>query len=198
MRKRVWVWLGILLIPGLMMTASCSKKAVVADPSVLDTMDTGFPARTAATPSQEELARQRALEEERLRQEQLDRQQRERADREQYSVRERFMDEMIHFEFDSAVLTPTAQDILRRKAEFLRNNPGISIIIEGHCDERGTNEYNMALGERRAESVKAYLVNLGISSNRITTVSYGEERPLDPRSNEDAWRKNRRAQFVIR
>jgi peptidoglycan-associated lipoprotein len=69
--------------------------------------------------------------------------------------------------------------------------------VEGHCDERGTEAYNMALGERRAEAAKDYIVNLGIAPNRIGTISYGEERPVDPRHNEEAWAKNRRAHFVI-
>ncbi len=76
-------------------------------------------------------------------------------------------------------------------------HPDITVIIEGHCDERGTNEYNMALGNRRAESVKSFVVDLGIAPERLTTVSYGEERPLDPRHNEEALAKNRRTHFVI-
>jgi len=76
-----------------------------------------------------------------------------------------------------------------RKAEWLRENPDATVTIGGHCDERGTNEYNLALGDRRAESAKAFLVDLGIDASRITTISYGEERPVDPRNNEEAWAK---------
>jgi peptidoglycan-associated lipoprotein len=112
--------------------------------------------------------------------------------------RDTFVNEDVLFEFDSATLSIEAQEILRTKAEWLRNNPRASIIIEGHCDERGTNEYNLALGDRRAFSSKSFLVDLGIDDSRLTTVSYGEERPLDPRADEDAWAKNRRAHFVIR
>ena len=86
---------------------------------------------------------------------------------------------------------------MNRKAEWLRENADTSIIIEGHCDERGTNAYNIALGERRAESAKAYLTDLGIDGLRLTTISYGEERPVDPGHNEEAWAKNRRAHFVV-
>ena len=75
--------------------------------------------------------------------------------------------------------------------------PDVTVIIEGHCDERGTNEYNMALGDRRAESAKSFLVDFGIALERLATVSYGEERPFDPRHNKEAWAKNRRAHFVI-
>ena len=91
-----------------------------------------------------------------------------------------------------------AQDVLKNKGMWLRDNPDVNVTIEGHCDERGTVEYNLALGDRRAESAKAYLVNLGIPASRIETVSYGEERPVDPGHNEAAWARNRRAAFVIR
>jgi peptidoglycan-associated lipoprotein len=81
--------------------------------------------------------------------------------------------------------------------EWLRINPDIEIIIEGHCDERGTNEYNLALGDRRAESVKVFLLDLGINNSRLKTISYGEERPADSEHTETAWAKNRRAHFLI-
>lgn len=115
----------------------------------------------------------------------------------QRQARDRFIYDNIHFGYDSSALSLEAQSILREKAAWLRNNPGTTVIIEGHCDERGTTEYNLALGDRRAESVRSFLVNLGISAGRMTTVSYGEERPLDPGHNEAAWAKNRRAQFVL-
>ena len=107
------------------------------------------------------------------------------------------MQEDINFEFDKATLTPAAQDNLMKKAEWMRSNADATVTIEGHADERGTNEYNLALGERRAESAKNFLVDLGIAPSRMTTISYGEERPIDPRSNEEAWAKNRRGHFVI-
>jgi len=107
------------------------------------------------------------------------------------------MQEDIYFEFDKSTLTPAAQDNLLRKAEWLRENPYATVTIEGHCDERGTNEYNLALGDRRAESAKAFLIDLGIDPARLTTISYGEERPVDPRRNEEAWAKNRRDHFVV-
>ena len=107
------------------------------------------------------------------------------------------MQEDIYFEFDKSTLTPAAQDNLLRKAEWLRENSDATVTIEGHCDERGTNEYNLALGDRRAESAKAFLIDLGIDASRLTTISYGEERPVDPRSTEEAWSKNRRDHFVV-
>ena len=102
------------------------------------------------------------------------------------------------FDFDDFSLTPEAKASLRDLAEWLLQNPPVYTLIEGHCDERGTNEYNLALGERRANSAKKYLVQLGVSPKRISTISYGEEKPLDPRSNEEAWAKNRRDQFLKR
>jgi len=107
------------------------------------------------------------------------------------------MQEDIYFDFDKSTLTPAAQDNLLRKAEWLRENSDATATIEGHCDERGTNEYNLALGDRRAESAKAFLIDLGIDPARLTTISYGEERPVDPRHNEEAWAKNRRDHFVV-
>ena len=108
-----------------------------------------------------------------------------------------FISEDIYFDFDSAQLLPRAQEILKRKAEWLRAHPGARVIIEGNTDERGTVEYNLALGDRRAEAAKDFLVELGISPDRITTISYGEERPADPGHNEAAWAKNRRDAFVL-
>lgn len=103
----------------------------------------------------------------------------------------------IFFDFDKYDIRPGDAEILKENAALLKKFPHIKIQIEGHCDERGTNEYNLALGERRANSTKQYLINLGISKDRISTISYGEERPFDPGHNEEAWAKNRRAHFVI-
>ncbi|MFP4390103.1 MAG: peptidoglycan-associated lipoprotein Pal, partial [Desulfococcaceae bacterium] len=116
---------------------------------------------------------------------------------EDLAARRAFENERIYFGFDDATLTAEARRILRRKAEYLRRNPDLGLRIEGHCDERGTSEYNLALGDRRAESVKSFLVGLGISPNRLSTISYGEERPLDSASNEAAWALNRRAEFRL-
>jgi len=103
----------------------------------------------------------------------------------------------IHFAFDDYSLTDQAKVILEKNATWMKNNPNAKVQIEGHCDERGTNEYNLALGERRANSAKKYLIKLGVQEDRLPTVSYGEERPLDPGHNEGAWAKNRRDHFTI-
>lgn len=103
----------------------------------------------------------------------------------------------VHFDFDRFDIRPGDMEVLKENAALLRKFPSVKVQIEGHCDERGTAEYNLALGERRANSTKNYLVSLGISADRLSTISYGEERPLDPGQNEEAWAKNRRAEFVV-
>lgn len=103
----------------------------------------------------------------------------------------------VFFGYDSAVVTSEGLETLRRQAEWLGRYPNVNIVIEGHCDERGTREYNIALGERRAAATKKALSSLGISSGRIETISYGKERPAELGSNTSAWAKNRRAVTVI-
>ncbi|HOG11914.1 MAG: peptidoglycan-associated lipoprotein Pal [Smithellaceae bacterium] len=104
----------------------------------------------------------------------------------------------IYFDYDKSGIRPDAREILKANAEIFTKNSAAKIIVEGHCDERGTAEYNMALGERRAQEAKQYLVNLGIDASRIETISYGKERPLDNRSIDEAWAQNRRAQFLLK
>jgi len=103
----------------------------------------------------------------------------------------------IHFDYDKYDIRRVDEEILNENAAFLKKNSTMKVQIEGHCDERGTSEYNLALGERRANAAKRYFVSLGISSDRLSTISYGEERPLDPGHNEEAWAKNRRAHIVV-
>jgi len=101
----------------------------------------------------------------------------------------------VYFDFDSAVLRDDARRTLDRNIEWLKSHSDVRVQIEGHCDERGTEEYNLHLGERRANSVRDYLVKNGVAPSRLFTISYGEQRPVDPGHNETAWAKNRRAQF---
>jgi peptidoglycan-associated lipoprotein len=103
----------------------------------------------------------------------------------------------VFFGFDRSDLSPEGQATLQKQAAWLKTYSSVSITIEGHCDERGTREYNLALGDRRATSVKNYLVALGIPANRMTTISYGKERPAELGSNEAAWAKNRRGVTVV-
>lgn len=104
----------------------------------------------------------------------------------------------VYFDFDKFDLKSEARDILGQHARALKTQKDVTVIIEGHCDERGTIEYNLALGDKRARAVKDYLVLLGVERSRLTTISYGKERPLDYGHNESAWSENRRAQFVIK
>jgi peptidoglycan-associated lipoprotein len=101
----------------------------------------------------------------------------------------------VHFDYDSSVLTPKTQELLLENVAWLRANAQVPIIIEGHCDERGTVEYNLSLGDRRAKETKKFLVNNGINPERIYVISYGKERPVDPGHGEVHWWKNRRAEF---
>ena len=103
----------------------------------------------------------------------------------------------VFFATNESILTTKSRDTLRKQAAWLRKNSSINIVIEGHADERGTREYNLALGERRATAARDYLVALGLDQNRIKTISYGKERPIDARSVEDAWSKNRRSVTTV-
>jgi len=103
--------------------------------------------------------------------------------------------EVIHFDYNSYALRPDALEALKRNSEKIRQVPGVIIQIEGHCDERGTQEYNLALGEKRALATRQHLINLGVSGDRLITISYGEEDPVNPGHNESAWAENRRSEF---
>jgi len=101
----------------------------------------------------------------------------------------------INFDYDQYVLSAPARDTLTANAAILKALPGVKVKVEGHCDERGSDQYNIALGERRAQAAMNYLVSLGVNAGQLSTVSFGEEMPLDPGHGEDAWAKNRRAEF---
>jgi len=172
MRKNVWlVLLMVMVLPALLFTVSCGKKQVEAAPAA--TQPTGISAEEQA--AKDRLAAEAAA---------------------MHEAFKAFTSQDITFDFDSSALRPDAQQILQGKADLLQRNPEVKAIIEGHCDDRGTEAYNMALGERRAESAKAFLVNLGIAPKRLSTISYGEEKPLSLDSTEEAYAKNRRAHFV--
>lgn len=194
MKQRHWrVIFSVFLVFSMIAMASCAKKQVVRQepkPGVADEnpLVRKRPIQRQPTQQMPRTTEQPGFGEE----------QRGPLTSEQISARDQFEASDIYFAYDSSALTMEAQQILRQKAQWLRQNQWATIVIEGHCDERGTNEYNLALGDRRAEAVKAFLVDLGISPARMITVSYGEERPADPRSTEDAWARNRRAHFVVR
>jgi peptidoglycan-associated lipoprotein len=171
MKRKNWVIVAMLfVVPGLMLTTSCAKKAVKPEAAVSKAAAVEQKA-PAPAPADNSAA---------------------------LAARQKFMTQDVNFAFDSAVLDATAQAILKDKAAWLKSNTDAATTIEGHCDERGTVAYNIALGERRAEAAKAFLVNLGIPAAKMTTISYGKEKPLDPGHNEQAWAKNRRAHFVLK
>ncbi len=201
MRRKLGIIVALFfVIPGLMFTASCAKKPMVKSGTEIGsgTGDIQTQGRTPAEKArQDEMARQRALEEKRRREREQAQQasvERERQSRESI---EAFKNERIYFAYNSSALSYTAREILDRKAEWMRSHPNSSIVIEGHCDDRGTNEYNLALGEKRANTVKTYLMRLNIPGSRLTTVSYGEERPIVFGQDESSWAKNRRAEFAV-
>jgi len=106
--------------------------------------------------------------------------------------------EAIYFDFDKYVILPEGREAMKRNAEWLQKNAAAKAVVEGNCDERGTNEYNMALGQRRADAAAKYLMDLGIAKDRVSTVSYGEEKPLCKEANEACWSKNRRDDFIVK
>ncbi|MGA2090060.1 MAG: OmpA family protein [Endomicrobiales bacterium] len=104
----------------------------------------------------------------------------------------------IYFDYDKSDLSVDARDILQKNAEFLKVHPELMVLVEGHCDERGTTAYNLALGQRRAAIVREYYGKLGLTASQVGTISYGSEKPADPRHTEDAWALNRRAETKVR
>jgi peptidoglycan-associated lipoprotein len=183
----------VMILPAMIFTTSCAKKKMQTES--VSTIQPEI--QKAPDSSAEEAEQARLIEEERLREERL----REERLRAEVAAREAagkaFVTENIHFDFNSSILSEQAQRTLNSKADYLRNNSGVKVTVEGHCDERGTESYNISLGQKRASNVKKYLVNLGINTNRLATISYGEERPIAIGKNETSWAKNRRAQFVI-
>lgn len=181
--KRYVGWPGTVAL--VMLIAACGGNPAPEpqpepEPQVEPTTDPDAERRAA-----EEAERRRAEEEEARRRE---------------AERQRVLSviaERVHFDFDKSDIRSDAEPILQRKVSVLREYPDIDLRIEGHADERGSNEYNLALGQRRAESVRRYLMSYGLEASRFSTISFGEERPLVDASNESAWAQNRRAEFVV-
>ncbi len=198
MEKKLFTNVLVLLVmTGMLLTISCAKKTISSD-----SLATGNEskitqeekaAREAALKAEElERQKQNTIEEQRLNDEAL----RNHHAAEKEVAKERFENQDIHFAYDSSELTPIARMLLKEKFDWLSLNPHAAIKIEGHCDERGTTEYNLALGEKRALAVRNYLQDLGIAEARMNVISYGEEKPLLQDKNEVSWAKNRRAHFV--
>ncbi len=190
MKRSVWMNLVMaIIVSGLFLTVSCSDKTVLPnEASIQDQQDV----------EADRLAKEK-MEKDRMNQMKIDEQMaKEQAMKEAMArAKDEFLNQDILFAYDSSDLDATAVTLLRVKAAWLKANMGETATIEGHCDERGTTEYNLALGERRASVVKAYLVNLGIDQSRLSTISYGEERPKVMGMTEEAYRLNRRAHFAV-
>jgi peptidoglycan-associated lipoprotein len=209
MMKRSWGWAGpIALVLCLSVTflTGCTKKTALKDTSVVSTESKPV-AKTppALSKVDDATAREKALREQALREEALREQKAkeaaERAKKESATKAAAILKDLqipnINFDYDKYNLNPQAQSILKMAAPAYVKYPEYRLVVEGHCDERGTVEYNLALGEKRAVEAAKFLVDLGIAKERIKTISYGKEVPLDMEQNEAAWAKNRRARFVI-
>ena len=196
MDKRILiVGVALAFISGSLLSAGgCSKKQ-----SKVEEVTTPAPLGAPKASGEDEEARRRADEETRRRAE-AERQAKLRDVERGQSIRDQiqaFESEPIYFDFNSPDPRPQYRPVLEKKAAWLKSHPEYSLKIEGHCDERGTAEYNLALGERRAKVVMSYLVSLGVPPGRISTISYGEERPSASGHDERAWGKNRRAEFRL-
>ena len=178
MRKKNWLWVVLLVIIPLIFLSSCQSGLVKK--------------KRIVTPEEERALR--AEEEQRVFEEGLIAKKYPGIEGE---VLESPLLGDIYFAFDRYDLTEEARKTLAENAKILLAHPNLIIQIEGHCDERGSNEYNLALGERRSVSTKLYLIKLGVKGNRLSTISYGEEMPVDPGHTEAAWAKNRRCHLVI-
>jgi len=218
--KRSWSSVGlmalVLCLSGLWITG-CAKKATLQERAMVTQEQKAVaqtPVEVAPAPAPvDNTARDRALQEQALR-DQAAREAAEKAaveaaakaaaDKAKMEAKEKaaaILQELqiadIHFDFDKYNLKPEAQEIMKKGAPAYLKYRDYKLVVEGHCDERGTAEYNLALGEKRATEAAKYLADLGIEKERIKTISYGKEMPLDPGHNEEAWTKNRRAHFVI-
>ena len=182
----VLIALAIACSALFLMTSCATKEATVEE----------GPPPPPPGPSEAELRAEREAEA-RAAQERREQEERMRAEAMAQQEMEDFESVHIYFDFDKSELTAEARAVLVKKAEYLKKNPAYDVRIEGNCDERGTNEYNLALGERRAHAALDFLATLGVSEGRMSTLSYGEERPLDSGSGEEAWAKNRNDQFVL-
>ena len=196
MDKRILI-VGVALafiLGSLLSAGGCSKKQ-----SKVEEVTAPAPLGAPKASGEDEEARRRADEEARRRAE-AERQAKLRDAERGQSIRDQiqaFESEPVYFDYNSPDLRAQYRPVLEKKATWLKSHPEYSLKIEGHCDERGTAEYNLALGERRAKVVMSYLVSLGVPPGRISTISYGEERPSASGHDERAWAKNRRAEFRL-
>jgi peptidoglycan-associated lipoprotein len=186
-------WLLVVLILSGFFLLACGKKEVKTEGL------TAAPGGEQVKEDDAEKAKKRA----RIREQELTEQQlREKALAEEEARRKamaaEFENEDVYFEFDQFVLSDSAKAVLNKKAKWLKDHPNGKALIEGHCDERGSTEYNLALGQKRAEAAMQFITALGIEPSRLSTISFGKENPVDPGHTEAAWSKNRRVHFVLK
>jgi peptidoglycan-associated lipoprotein len=204
MSKKGLVVLVLILCAGLLLIG-CPKKTVVKEePSMKKAEEPVAEREKAAKLEAEKAAKEKELA--KIREEEAKKTQEKELEKSLVAKKEpgiagevfesRLLKD-IHFDFDKYDIRSGDAEILKENAALLMKYPKVKIQVEGHCDERGTNEYNLALGERRANAAKKYLLSLDVSTDRISSISYGEEKPLDAGHNEEAWSKNRRGHFVI-
>jgi peptidoglycan-associated lipoprotein len=184
MKKSFKFVLLVLLVSGLILAGCPSRKVVQPEIEQQPTVTPKETTQRAEVKPEEKITEQRFAKIE------------TKEETPEY-IEERGLFEDIHFDFDKYDIRPDAKPILQNVASWILKNTSAKILVEGHCDERGTNEYNLALGDRRAKAARDYLIALGIASNRIEMLSYGEEKPLCKESTEECWAKNRRGHFVI-
>ncbi|CCO24876.1 peptidoglycan-associated lipoprotein Pal [Maridesulfovibrio hydrothermalis] len=191
--RAIVLCVAFVLLAGL--GAGCSKKRVEsspASPAVEERMTEQRDKEQLKLDEQARIERERALQEEALMQEAKAAEAKKMFDD---AVVE--LGNMVHFDFDSFDIKQEYRPLLQSKAEILKKYDNVTMVIEGYCDDRGTEEYNLALGERRARAAYEFLILLGVAPERLSIVSYGEEDPIDPGQNETAWAQNRRAQFRL-
>ena len=191
--------LVVFACSSIFLLSSCAKKQVVAEekeitapPEEVAKVEEEKPPAVEVAKEEEEFKKAEEARIEKLKELEMAR---KKEAEERMAIK--FEAASIYFDFDKSFIRQEYRPVLEKKAEFLEDNPNISIRIEGNCDERGTNEYNLALGDRRTTSALNFLVSLGISPDRIESISYGEERPLALGHNEDSWAQNRRDDFEI-
>jgi peptidoglycan-associated lipoprotein len=181
----------VLALVPMVALGACKRRPPATSPGPDTTTDSN-PGWDAAREDSIRMANERAARD----RAEAERMERERVERAAAGARE-VLTEIIFFEYDSDQISGQAEDNLRLKAAVLAANPNVRLRIEGHADQRGSTEYNLALGQRRAEAVRAFLANYGVDPDRFTTVSFGKERPLVDGDDEDTWARNRRAEFGI-
>ncbi len=212
--KRLRFIFILYLSAGLAFSSACAKRTLHTDatpytpaPDQARTMESRGPSISDSKPPMPlapvtPLEREKRIQEESIRQEDLRAKAlKEEALRKEAAIQQSTLADLkletVYFDYNQWVIRDDQKEIMARNAEKLKAHPHIQILLEGNCDERGTAEYNLALGQKRAEAAKAFLVGLGLDPARMKTISYGFERPVDPRHNEEAWAKNRRVDFAI-